>query len=66
MTDPAEINWPTLTEILAIFPAVFTYGLDPAQFHVVARGGDAPLTRHVEDRWRNRRVEISVIPLEAE
>lgn len=42
------------------------YGLNPDQFAVVGRGGERPVTTAEADRWRNRRVEVTIVPLEAE
>lgn len=40
------------------------YDLLEEQFFVVAGGGADPVTAELEERWRNRRVEVTVMPLE--
>ncbi len=40
------------------------YDLQEEQFFVVARGGADPVISQLEERWRNRRVEVTVMPLE--
>jgi outer membrane protein OmpA-like peptidoglycan-associated protein/ABC-type taurine transport system substrate-binding protein len=42
------------------------YGLAAEQFAVLGRGGAHPITQTEADRWRNRRVEVTVVTLEAE
>ena len=37
------------------------------QFAVFGRGGEKPITTEEDaDRWKNRRVEVTIIPVEAE
>lgn len=42
------------------------YGLNAEQFAVFGRGGAKPVTQSEAERWKNRRVEVTIVPLEAE
>ena len=42
------------------------YGLSREQFAIFGRGGSRPITTAEGDRWRNRRVEVTIVTLEAE
>ncbi len=42
------------------------YGLAADRFHVEARGGERPVTEDFEERWKNRRVEITILTVEGE
>jgi len=42
------------------------YGLSPDQFAVFGRGGAKPITTTESERWKNRRVEVTIVPLESE
>ncbi len=42
------------------------YGLEPERFVVKGCGGAKPITQSPDERWKNRRVEVTIIPVEAE
>jgi ABC-type nitrate/sulfonate/bicarbonate transport system substrate-binding protein len=42
------------------------YALSRDQFAVFGRGGEKPITTEESERWKNRRVEVTIIPVEAE
>ncbi len=42
------------------------YGLSKEQFAIFGRGGTKPIVTDKDERWRNRRVEVTIVTMEAE